>query len=134
MDYPDPAIRALFGAIDGPIRRHLAAVGEAGRAYGFCGAWSVRLNGGGFHINHIHPEGWLSSAFYVRTPSDLKGDEGALKFGQPGPPTSPSLAEEHLVRPAPGLLVLFPSYMWHGTVPFASAERRLACAFDIVLR
>ena len=132
LDDPDPAIRAIFGAIDGPIRRHLAAIGEPDRAYGFTGAWSVRLNGGGFHIDHIHPEGRLSSAFYVRTPSDLKGDEGALKFGQPGPPTAPPLAEEHIVRPEPGLLVLFPSYMWHGTVPFDSSERRLACAFDIV--
>jgi hypothetical protein len=27
--------------------------------------------------------------------------------------------------------VLFPSYMWHGTVPFEGAER-LSMAFDLV--
>ena len=94
----------------------------------------MRLNGGGFHINHIHPEGHLSSAFYVRTPKALKGFEGALKLGEPGPPTSPPLREDYLVKPEPGVLVLFPSYMWHGTVPFSSAEKRLSCAFDIVRR
>ena len=29
-------------------------------------------------------------------------------------------------------LVLFPSYMWHGTVPFAGDEPRLTVAFDLV--
>jgi Flp pilus assembly protein TadD len=131
-DYPDPAIRALFGAIDAPIRRHLAALGAPDQRYAIAGAWSARLNSGGFHINHIHPEGLLSSAFYVRTPADLAGSEGALKFGEPGPPTLPLLREDHLVKPEPGMLVLFPSYMWHGTVPFSSQQKRLSCAFDIV--
>ncbi|MDB5461275.1 MAG: putative 2OG-Fe(II) oxygenase, partial [Caulobacteraceae bacterium] len=27
---------------------------------------------------------------------------------------------------------LFPSYMWHGTMPFESDETRLTCAFDLV--
>jgi hypothetical protein len=32
------------------------------------------------------------------------------------------------------LLALFPSYMWHGTVPFSGApdDRRLTIAFDAV--
>jgi Flp pilus assembly protein TadD len=134
QDYADPAIRALFAAIDAPICAHIAAIGEPGQDYAFGGAWSVRLNSGGFHINHIHPEGWLSSAFYVRVPDNMQGQEGWLKFGEPGPPTSPPLAPDHLVKPEPGLLVLFPSYMWHGTVPFTSGDKRLSCAFDIVRR
>jgi tetratricopeptide (TPR) repeat protein len=133
-DYPDEAIRALFHAIDSPIRRHLAAIAQPDQSYEISSAWSVRLNSGGFHINHIHPEGWLSSAFYVRMPEGLKGYEGALKFGEPGPPTSPPLREDHFVKPQPGMLVLFPAYMWHGTVPYSSEEKRLSCAFDIVRR
>lgn len=131
-DYPHPAIRALFGALDPPIRRHLAALGATQQDYAIASAWSVRLNSGGFHINHVHPEGWISSAFYVRLPAQLQGTEGFLKFGEPGPPTLPPLPEEHVVKPEPGLLVLFPSYMWHGTVPFSSPDKRLTCAFDIV--
>ena len=134
QDYPDPAIRALFSAIDAPIRAHIAAIGAGAQDYGFGGAWSVRLNSGGFHINHIHPEGWLSSAFYVRVPERMEGQQGWLKFGEPGPPTSPPLAPDHLVKPEPGLMVLFPSHMWHGTVPFTADDKRLSCAFDIVRR
>jgi hypothetical protein len=30
------------------------------------------------------------------------------------------------------MLVLFPSYFWHGTVPFASEQARLTVAFDVL--
>ena len=130
LDYPDPEIRALLDAIDAPVRQHLAALGETG-GYEVAGAWSVRLNRGGHHVDHVHPEGWLSSTFYVRTPKG-EGREGWIRFGEPGVPTSPGLEAERWVQPEPGMLVLFPSYMWHGAAPFFSDETRLTCAFDLV--
>jgi tetratricopeptide (TPR) repeat protein len=130
LDYPDPEIQALFQAIDAPVRAHIGAIGEAGD-YDFAGAWSVRLSRQGYHENHVHPEGWLSSAFYLRLP-ESQGREGWIKFGEPGTPTSPPLQPGHWVAPAPGMLVLFPSYMWHGTAPFSSEGTRLTCAFDLV--
>jgi hypothetical protein len=42
------------------------------------------------------------------------------------------MAAEHFVKPKPGRLVLFPSYMWHGTVPFTTDEARMTIAFDAV--
>jgi len=42
------------------------------------------------------------------------------------------LSSQHDVRPAVGTLVLFPSYFWHGTVPFSGAPARLTVAFDAV--
>ena len=57
---------------------------------------------------------------------------GWLQFGEPGPPTRPALPPEHFVKPAPGLLALFPSSLWHGTVPFGGDEARLSIAFDVV--
>ena len=41
-------------------------------------------------------------------------------------------APEHFVEPKPGMLALFPSYFWHGTVPFEDGGRRLTAAFDVV--
>jgi tetratricopeptide (TPR) repeat protein len=130
LDYPDPEVQALFQALDAPVRQHIAATGGEG-GYDFAGAWSVRLNPGGRHVDHVHPEGWLSSAFYIRLP-EAKGREGWLKFGEPATPTSPPLEPGHWVRPEPGMLVLFPSYMWHGTAPFSLPGTRLTCAFDLV--
>jgi hypothetical protein len=34
------------------------------------------------------------------------------------------------IEPKPGRLALFPSYMWHGTRPFAEGER-MTVAFDV---
>jgi len=137
----DPAIRAFFDAIDGPIRRHMQAIGggpdptrrrNSGR-YRIAGIWSVQLRTDGYHTNHVHPAGWLSSACYIDLPPAIeRGHEGWLKFGEPGMPTKPPLSAEHYIRPQPGLLALFPSHMWHGTVPFHGAGKRLTIAFDVV--
>jgi Flp pilus assembly protein TadD len=130
LDFPDPEIKALFHAIDAPVRSHIAAIGGEG-GYDIAGAWSVRLNPGGYHENHVHQEGWLSSAFYIRLPK-AGGREGWIKFGEPGTPTAPPLEPGHWVEPEPGMLVLFPSHMWHGTAPVSSEGTRLTCAFDLV--
>ena len=130
IDYPDPEIQGFFRAIDAPIRAHIAAIGETG-GYAVNGAWSVRLNRQGHHLDHVHPEGWLSSAFYIRLPKG-QGREGWIKFGEPGIPTSPKLKAEYWIEPEPGMLVLFPSGMWHGTAPFSGDGTRLTCAFDLV--
>jgi tetratricopeptide (TPR) repeat protein len=137
----DPVIRAFFQAIDYPIRRRIASLGQGGdvlrrritKAYDFNGVWSIKLQPVGFHVDHIHTKGWLSSACHIELPGAVEREpEGWLKFGQPGIPTSPALPPEHFVKPVPGQLVLFPSYMWHGTVPFSGDEERLSIAFDVV--
>ena len=136
----DPAIQAFFEAIDGPIRRHIENLGRGddplrrrvGDDYSLLSVWSVRLEPGGSHVNHVHPKGWLSSACYIQAPAAVeRGHEGWLKLGEPGVATSPPLAPERFIRPEPGRLVLFPSYMWHGVVPFGGSERRLSVAFDV---
>jgi hypothetical protein len=38
------------------------------------------------------------------------------------------------VQPTPGTLVLFPSYFWHGTIPFNTTDERITVAFDVVPR
>jgi tetratricopeptide (TPR) repeat protein len=141
-----PAVKAFTQAIDGPVRRHIAAIGQdvGGKGkdplrarnrggYSIAGIWSVQLRPGGFHINHVHPEGWLSSACYIEVPRAVEGEgrQGWIQFGKPGIATQPVLEAEHFIKPEPGLLVLFPSYMWHGTVPFEGDEPRLSMAFDL---
>jgi tetratricopeptide (TPR) repeat protein len=135
----NPVIRALFSAVDGPIRSYIDGLRgrddvlgrRAQDDYRFSGAWSVRLRPGGSHVNHIHPMGWISSAFHVVVPPAVdESRQGWLKFGEPDLPTTPKLEADHFVKPVPGTLVLFPSYMWHGTVPFGGEASRLTAAFD----
>ncbi|MFI4884266.1 MAG: tetratricopeptide repeat protein [Steroidobacterales bacterium] len=139
----DRAVRGLFEAFAQPIARYLEHIGEGTDAlrrrnegrWRFNGSWSVRLRDHGFHMSHVHPRGWISSAFYVALPdvmADTGTDEGVLSFGKPGILTTPLLEPEYTIRPTPGMLVLFPSYFWHGTIPFQSRQPRLTVAFDVV--
>jgi Putative 2OG-Fe(II) oxygenase len=95
------------------------------------GSWSVRLTDKGFHASHSHVNGWISSAFYVALP-DQPGTppSGHFALGTPPPELGLELSAYQTVEPRPGRLVLFPSTMWHSTIPFAEGER-LTVAFDI---
>lgn len=99
----------------------------------FAGSWSVRLASSGFHTNHIHQSGWLSSAFYLTLPPEVGTSQaGALTFGVPDAAFGLDLEPRRVEIPRAGRLVLFPSYFWHGTVPFESQSQRLTMAFDAV--
>lgn len=96
------------------------------------GCWSVRLRRGGFHVNHIHPEGWVSSAYYASVPGEVDDStqrSGWLRFGEPRFAV-PGLGPLLEVQPKPGRLVLFPSYLWHGTNALRGDSPRMSVAFD----
>jgi hypothetical protein len=95
----------------------------------YTGSWSSRLRDCG-STNHIHPEGWISSCYYVALPPAVEDTKGAGldKFGEPAW-TSP-LKDRRRAFSRVGRLVLFPSYMWHGTIPFHDAHPRTTIAFD----
>ena len=140
----DPAIRSLRAAIVGAVERYVRDLPEPdpshpllapqrGQRVRFSGSWSVLLRGGGHHSNHVHPQGWISSAFYVALPSRSTEDPeraGWLTLGEPQKELGLDVSPFRYVEPQVGQLVLFPSWMWHGTVPFESGER-LSVAFDV---
>jgi len=137
-----PALSALAGALMAPIELHLERLGQGddplrrrnARRARFQGDWSVWLRPGGHHVDHVHHEGWLSTACHIELPAVVGagGRQGWLRFGKPGIPVGRVMEAEHWVRPEPGRLVLFPSYMWHGTEPFGGELPRLAVAFDLL--
>jgi Tfp pilus assembly protein PilF len=139
---PDAITQTALAAFDEAIADYRAKLGHAADhpltarnagATRYVGCWSVRLKQNGFHVNHIHPEGWLSSAYYVATPAETADPEqrsGWIKFGEPALPV-PGAGPAFFVKPQPGRLVLFPSYMWHGTTAIRGAETRLTMAFDV---
>jgi uncharacterized protein (TIGR02466 family) len=138
-----PSIAALFEQLREAVARYMTRLGtgtdplrwrNSGR-FALAGAWSVRLSSGGYHTDHVHQRGWLSSAFYVSVPPVMKPEAahaGWLRLGRPGITTQPELPADRHVKPEPGKLVLFPSYMWHGVEPFESDQHRLTVAFDVV--
>ncbi|WP_156930303.1 2OG-Fe(II) oxygenase family protein [Sphingomonas jaspsi] len=111
----DPGHPMLSRPRSGPVR--------------FAGSWSVRLGAAGYHAAHVHPQGWISSAFYCVVPPTA-GDAGRLVLGSPPPDLRTDLPPIREVEPIAGRLVLFPSMIWHGTLPFGEGER-MTVAFDV---
>jgi tetratricopeptide (TPR) repeat protein len=137
-------VEKLRVRIDEAVTRYIAGLKEdeshpflsrRTRDFRYSGSWSSRLRDCGYHINHIHPEGWISSCYYVAVPKAVEDEEqrqGWLKFGEPAFDVALENPIRRAVQPRPGRLVLFPSYMWHGTVPFHDAQARTTIAFDVV--
>ena len=138
----DPVIVQLRETIRVTVAEHVAKLpphdpshpllGPARDRIAFSGSWSVRLQSKGFHANHVHPAGWISSALYIVLPPEI-GEKGAgiLTLGEAKRPNFPlDLRPFRSVEPMPGRLTLFPSYMWHGTRPFHEGER-MTVAFDV---
>lgn len=124
------AVQAHIAQLPPPDPRHPTLGPRRDRPIRFSGSWSVRLRDAGHHSNHIHPLGWFSSALYVSLPPPGEGEAGWLKLGEPREDLGLGLGPVRTVEPKPGRLVLFPSTMWHGTIPFAAGER-LTIAFDV---
>ena len=104
-------------------------------SFRFSGSWSVRLKDKGFHVNHVHPEGWISASYYVALPdivANSDSQQGWIKFGESPLNLGDKEVIRKIVQPKVGLLVLFPSYTWHGTVPFSSNQERTTLPFDAV--
>jgi Flp pilus assembly protein TadD len=138
---PDPVIQAALRSFEEPLQSYLAQIGSnsahpllrrnRGRSQ-ISEAWSIQLRRDGFHVNHVHPKGWISSSYYVAVPDEVTDGtarSGWLKFGEPRFPV-PAATAEYLVQPSSGLLVLFPSYLWHGTNAIHGDDHRVTIAFD----
>ena len=137
-----PAIRGFFEAVRPAIADYVGSLGRDPKhaflrrnvgGFRIRSGWSVKLGRGGHHINHIHPDGWVSSAYYVDVPEG-EGKEGWIKFGEPPAPLAETLGHgpELDVQPRPGRLVLFPSYLWHGTYPITGDKTRMTLPIDIL--
>jgi Tfp pilus assembly protein PilF len=142
----DPVIAATRASLVRAIERRIASLPSdpghpflqrKARSIRFSGSWSVKLWSSGSHVNHIHSEGWMSSAFYVSLPPSVRDKHdaddtaGYIQFGQPPVELGLDLAPRRVIRPRVGCLALFPSYLWHGTVPFEDDAPRITVAFDM---
>ncbi|MFX4221141.1 MAG: putative 2OG-Fe(II) oxygenase [Thalassobaculum sp.] len=144
LKHDDPAIRGFHAALDAAI----AAYGEAlphlpghphinGRPRGYAlDVWGNILRAQGHQDGHIHNLGWLSGVYYVEMPEVLSEEDadhqGWIEFNHPGYGIPDrGTATTHRVCPKPGMIVLFPSYVWHRTVPFHGEGERISVAFDL---
>lgn len=142
----DPDSSPVLGAFRDTLNAELRAVIAELKRDGFANhpvmawasdRWTLRIWGtllapGGRQLPHLHPLAWLSGVYYVEVPAGLGGD-GALEFGEPPPRVAPRVEpERRRISAASGRLVIFPSWFWHRTLPFAQPGERISVAFDVM--
>ena len=95
--------------------------------------WFNRLLKNGYQIPHIHPTGWLSGVIYLKTTPPLNNNAGAIEFSLHG--NELPMIDENIPRqihnPKEGDIVLFPSSLFHKTIPFITDTERCVIAFDM---
>jgi len=146
--------RAIRRAIDDYLRLQ-----SMGSAHPFLAApvpdatglhvWGVAMRASGHQVSHNHPSAWLSGVYYVQTPTLGKGlgaDDGVIdmvgfddtpfagwiEFGRPPEDfADASVSAVRVIKPQAGTMILFPSYLYHRTVPHAADDLRISIAFDV---
>ena len=89
--------------------------------------WAVSLANGGYQKRHIHPEAIVSGVLYIKLSEASRSanqEEGNLFF--------PSSHGSRMISPKEGMVVLFPSYLPHETIPLIKDHERVCIAFNLV--
>jgi len=136
---PSETMSALVTAIEPAVAAYVERLSPAARALvaprpsrARLNMWAVVLRQRGHQRAHIHPEAWLSGVYYVRVPGDHEPG-GQLELGQPPSELQFGCAWSVLtIRPQAGWLVLFPSWLYHRTLPMVGSDERISVAFDVV--
>jgi uncharacterized protein (TIGR02466 family) len=136
----DPAISAFQTWLTWALRKMINATAGAN---GFNGnlsvsAWATICRAGSYHAPHSHPDSAWSGVYYVDpgTPSRDQPLSGVLELLDPRAGveavTAPGdpYGEPFRVRPQGGLLVIFPSWLYHWVHPYTGDTPRVAISFN----
>jgi uncharacterized protein (TIGR02466 family) len=102
-------------------------------------AWANVNTDGDYNRIHTHGDSHISGVYYVSMgePDPSRSPNGAFEFLDPrisaGMPTIPGVpvVTGGLVTPVPGMMIVFPSWLAHGVLPFFGAGERISIAFNI---
>lgn len=119
----------------------LVAGSEQPRGYTYTlSAWANVSRAGDYNVPHVHMSTW-SAVYYVSVPqiNDTDPRAGALELLDPRSATAMMsmpgrfFATRHLIKPEPGLMVLFPASIMHLVHPFRSSGERISIACDLTI-
>jgi hypothetical protein len=96
--------------------------------------WYIRLIKNGYQKAHIHPNGWVSGVVYLKTVEPGNTNEGAIELSLHGYdlPILDQNYPRNIHSPQIGDIILFPSSLFHKTIPFHNDTERCVIAFDLI--
>jgi len=103
--------------------------------------WMNANPSGGFNAPHTHPGAHWSGVYYVSQPEVEEGNSGMIEFLDPRSDLpnwrildAPAFRMKKKIRPQPGEIVIFPSYLVHWVYPNEADEERVSIAFNATFR
>lgn len=143
LNRPEPAVAALTTWVTWGVSRMVDATAGPGSFKGTLSisAWATICRAGAYHAPHSHPDSAWSGVYYVDAGTDNpeRPVNGVLEFLDPRAGveavTAPGdpYGEPVRVRPEAGLLVIFPSWLYHWVHPYAGQTPRIAVSFNATL-
>ena len=84
---------------------------------------------------HIHKEGWVSGTLYFNVPRVSGSNAGNIAFSLQGddlPTDGKQFLPDEVLEVKKGDICIFPSSLFHYTIPFSSDQERVSFAFDLI--
>ena len=98
-------------------------------------AWLVSMKSGGFLHQHNHEYGWITGSFYLQIPNNMNTkNQGSITFSYQGPNYPSKNKDFNLTtkKVEKRDILIFPSSLFHSTIPFSSSEERICFVFDLI--
>lgn len=142
----DPNFKKLRNLIDSEVERFCKDIMgiNSNTDLTMTGMWAnVRLGGSRHHM-HLHPNSFISGVIYLSAPVEDGDDPGSILFADPRPAKmfnadfktdGPLSYRSWWYTPALGKLLIFPSWLEHGTHDgnFDNSKRRISLSFNYAL-
>ena len=143
LNHPEPAVAALTTWITWAANQMIDATAGSRPLTGTMSvsAWAAICRDGSYHAPHSHPDSAWSGVYYVDagTNDGSRPLSGVLEFLDPRAGveavTAPGdpYGEPVRVRPENGLIVIFPSWLYHWVHPYAGQTPRIAISFNAMM-
>ncbi len=98
-------------------------------------SWMISMKKGGFLKPHNHEYGWITGSFYLKVPKRSENDNaGCIAFSYQGPryPNKNKNFNLTIQTIEARDICIFPSSLFHQTIPFHSKEERICFVFDLI--
>jgi len=147
LDWPEPEIKVLTAELDRAIQQinalpaMLAQQPEPGRVKYNAYGWANVNRSGHYNMMHVHPGNHWSVVYYVAT-GTLNPDtpmNGRIELRDPRPAANfakmPGFTsgQPMLIKPQPGMMLVFPAWIEHGVHPFFGEGHRISIAINVAL-
>lgn len=135
-DWPNPEIRDLSNWVQKAVQDLTASMyplqpGDEVVAEPYGGAWANVLRDGGYNKVHNHPGAVWSAVYYIASGEPYAEPPGNGNFEFMDPRPGNIHGGKEIVTPEPGLLMVFPAWLYHYVNPYHGDGERISVAWNL---